>query len=66
MFAEQAGGELGLGYLFAAVRPPVLMPRAWAAVLILSLFAIALFALLTLAERLALPWAYRPRGETTA
>jgi hypothetical protein len=30
---------------------------------ILSLFAIALFALLTLAERLLLPWAYQPRGE---
>jgi len=31
-----------------------------AAVVILSLFAIALFALLGLVERLALPWAYRP------
>ena len=29
--------------------------------MILSLFTIALFALLTLAERLALPWAYQPR-----
>jgi len=32
-------------------------------VLILAVFAISLFALLTLAERLLLPWAYEPRGE---
>jgi ABC-type nitrate/sulfonate/bicarbonate transport system permease component len=42
------------------------MPRAYAAVVILSAFAIALFALLTLAERLALPWAHEPRGELVA
>jgi hypothetical protein len=30
---------------------------------ILSLFAIALFGLLALAERLAVPWAYQSRGE---
>jgi hypothetical protein len=34
-------------------------------VVILSVFAIALFGLLTLAERLALPWAHQPIGETT-
>jgi hypothetical protein len=31
---------------------------------ILSVFAIALFALLTMAERLLLPWAFQPRGES--
>ncbi|MBV8733888.1 MAG: ABC transporter permease, partial [Solirubrobacterales bacterium] len=36
--------------------------RAYAAVVILSLFAILLFALLTAAERLALPWAYDQEG----
>ncbi len=39
------------------------MPRAYAAVLILCLFAIAMFALLTLAERVALPWAYETTGD---
>jgi ABC-type nitrate/sulfonate/bicarbonate transport system permease component len=34
-----------------------------AAVVILSLFAIALFSLLAVAERLALPWAYHDREE---
>ena len=42
------------------------MPRAYATVFVLSAFAILLFALLSLAERLALPWAYQPRGDTSA
>jgi NitT/TauT family transport system permease protein/putative hydroxymethylpyrimidine transport system permease protein len=63
VFAEQAGSSSGLGYLFQQSLPQLLTARAYAAVAILSLFAIALFALLTVAERLALPWAYEPRGE---
>jgi NitT/TauT family transport system permease protein/putative hydroxymethylpyrimidine transport system permease protein len=64
VFAEQAGANAGLGYLVEISIPQLLMARAWAAIVILSLFAIALFALLTLAERLVLPWAYEPTGET--
>jgi putative hydroxymethylpyrimidine transport system permease protein len=63
VFAEQAGSNSGLGYLFEQSLPQLLTARAYAAVAILSIFAIALFASLTLAERLALPWAYEPRGE---
>jgi putative hydroxymethylpyrimidine transport system permease protein len=63
VFAEQAGASSGLGYLFEQSIPQLLTARAYAAVVILSGFAIALFALLTLAERLALPWAYEPTGE---
>jgi putative hydroxymethylpyrimidine transport system permease protein len=63
VFAELAGANSGLGYLFQQSEANLLIPRAYAAVVILSLFAIALFALLTLAERRALPWAYGPRGE---
>jgi len=63
VFAEQAGASSGLGYLFEQSIPQLLTARAYAAVVILSGFAIALFALLTLAERLALPWAYQPTGE---
>jgi len=59
VFAEQAGSSSGLGYLFQQSLAQILTPRAYAAVVILSAFAIALFALLTLAERLAVPWAYR-------
>jgi putative hydroxymethylpyrimidine transport system permease protein len=63
VLAEQAGANSGLGYLFEQSIPQLLTARAYAAVVILSVFAIALFALLTLAERLTLPWAYEPTGE---
>jgi NitT/TauT family transport system permease protein/putative hydroxymethylpyrimidine transport system permease protein len=66
VFAELAGANSGLGYLFQQSEAQILMPRAYAAVLILCAFAIALFALLTLAERLALPWAYEPRGDRSS
>lgn len=62
VFAEQNGSNAGLGYVFQQAIPQLLTARAYAAVLILSVFAIALFALLTVAERLTLPWAYEPRG----
>jgi ABC-type nitrate/sulfonate/bicarbonate transport system permease component len=63
VFAEQSGSNSGLGYVFQEAIPQLLTARAYAAVAILSAFAISLFALLTLAERLLLPWAYEPRGE---
>jgi len=63
VFAEQGGPNAGLGYLLQQSIPQLLTARAYAAVVILSLFAISLFGLLTLAERLAVPWAYKPRGE---
>jgi putative hydroxymethylpyrimidine transport system permease protein len=65
VFAEWTGASAGLGFLFAQSIPQLLTARAYAAVVILSLFAIALFALLTMAERLLLPWAFQPRGESS-
>jgi putative hydroxymethylpyrimidine transport system permease protein len=65
VFAEQAGASSGLGYLFAQSIPQLLTARAYAAVVILSVLAIALFSLLSLAERLALPWAHQSNGDTT-
>jgi len=64
VFAEQAGSDSGLGYVLQQAIPQLLTARAYAAVFILAAFAISLFALLTLAERLLLPWAYEPRGES--
>lgn len=65
VFAEQAGANSGLGYLFQQSVDQILTARAYAAVAILSLFAILLFALLTAAERLALPWAYDQEGDAS-
>ena len=66
VFAELAGSNSGLGYLYQQSQNQLLMPRAYATVFVLSAFAILLFGLLSLAERLALPWAYQPRGDTSA
>ncbi len=63
VFAELAGSSAGLGYLYEQSINQLLTPRAYAAVAILSAFAIVLFALLTTAERLAVPWAYHRQGE---
>ena len=61
--AETNGGDSGLGYLFNLEQNQLSMPLAFAAVAVMSAFAAALFAVLSLAERLALPWAFRSQGE---
>lgn len=65
VIAEWNGSNSGLGYLIEVSIPQLLSARAMAAVVILSLFAIVLFGLLTLAERIALPWAYQPPEESS-
>jgi NitT/TauT family transport system permease protein/putative hydroxymethylpyrimidine transport system permease protein len=60
VLAELSGSTSGLGFLYQQSEAQFLMPRAYAAVLILCVFAIALFALLTVAERVVVPWAYDP------
>ncbi|HYV16187.1 MAG TPA: ABC transporter permease [Conexibacter sp.] len=65
VFAEWSGSEAGLGHLVQQAIPQLLTARAYAAVLILSAFAITLFGLLTLVERLVLPWTHDPPGGST-
>lgn len=65
VFAEWNGSNSGLGYLVLQSEAQVLSTREMAAVVVLALFASALYGLLTLAERAAVPWAYQPRGEMT-
>ncbi|MDQ6747447.1 MAG: ABC transporter permease [Candidatus Dormibacteraeota bacterium] len=57
------GSNAGLGYLFLISFNQSLTSRAYATVVILSLFAVLLFTLLTLGERLALPWTRQLREE---
>ena len=63
VFAELYSSNSGLGYLYLQSENQLLMPRAYATILILSVFAVALFALLSLVERVAVPWAHQARGE---
>jgi putative hydroxymethylpyrimidine transport system permease protein len=66
VFAEYAGSSEGLGHLILQALPQLEIARAWAAVAILALFAVALFFTLHAAERRIAPWAHRTeRGRPT-
>jgi putative hydroxymethylpyrimidine transport system permease protein len=60
VFAEYAGSEEGLGHLMLQAIPQLETARAYAAVVLLAVFAVSLFSALALAERRLVPWA-RPR-----
>jgi NitT/TauT family transport system permease protein/putative hydroxymethylpyrimidine transport system permease protein len=59
VFAEYAGSSEGLGHLMLQAIPQLETPRAYAAVVLLAAFAVALFSTLALAERRLVPWAHR-------
>jgi putative hydroxymethylpyrimidine transport system permease protein len=56
VFGEWAGSSSGLGFVILQAQPALETARIFAAVLILSAVALALYALVTLAERLLIPW----------
>jgi putative hydroxymethylpyrimidine transport system permease protein len=59
VFAEYAGSSSGLGHLMLQAIPQLETARAYAAVVLLAAFAVALFSALALAERRLVPWANR-------
>jgi NitT/TauT family transport system permease protein/putative hydroxymethylpyrimidine transport system permease protein len=61
VFAEYAGSSSGLGYVILQAVPQLETARAYAAVVLLALLALGLFALLGAAERVLVPWARRDR-----
>jgi ABC-type nitrate/sulfonate/bicarbonate transport system permease component len=64
VFGEWAGAESGLGRLVLNGTQQLETPRAYAGVVILTAMAVALFALVTLVERVAVPWNRRQGGST--
>lgn len=58
---EWVGASQGLGYLMTRSQSQFQTPRLYAAVLIAALLGIALFGLVAVVERLAIPW--RRRGQ---
>ena len=56
VFGEWAGADEGLGRLVLLGNNQLQTPRVYAGVVILTLMAVALFALASAAERLACPW----------
>jgi ABC-type nitrate/sulfonate/bicarbonate transport system permease component len=64
VFGEWAGAEDGLGRLVLNGTQQLETPRAYAGVVILTAMAVALFAIVTLLERVAVPWNRRQGGRT--
>jgi putative hydroxymethylpyrimidine transport system permease protein len=56
VFGEWAGSSAGLGFVILQAQPALETARIFAAVLILSALALCLYAIVTLAERLLVPW----------
>lgn len=56
IFGEWAGSSSGLGFVILQAEPALDTARIFAAVLILSALALVLYALVSLAERLLVPW----------
>jgi ABC-type nitrate/sulfonate/bicarbonate transport system permease component len=56
VFGEWAGADKGLGRLVLLGNNQLETPRVYAGIVILTLMAVALFALATAAERLVCPW----------
>jgi ABC-type nitrate/sulfonate/bicarbonate transport system permease component len=61
VFGELVGSDAGLGHAIQVGTAELLTARVFAAVLILSAMAIALFGLVAAIERLAVPWASSER-----
>jgi putative hydroxymethylpyrimidine transport system permease protein len=56
VFGEWAGADEGLGRLVLLGNTQLQTPRVYAGIVILTLMAVALFAVVVLAERVACPW----------
>jgi putative hydroxymethylpyrimidine transport system permease protein len=56
VFGEWAGADEGLGRLVLLGNNQLQTPRVYAGIVLLTLMAVALFALVALAERVACPW----------
>lgn len=61
VFGEWSGSNQGLGYVMLAATPNLLTARIFAAIVLLTAVALLLFGVVSLLERIFVPWA--PRGE---
>lgn len=61
VFAEWSGSSSGLGHLILTAQGQLQTARVFAAIVCLSMIALALYAALGLAERLICPWTREPR-----
>ncbi len=66
VFGEWAGADAGLGRLVLLGNNQLETPRVYAGIVILTLMAVTMFALTSLAERLLVPWSAGSAGGTRA
>jgi putative hydroxymethylpyrimidine transport system permease protein len=62
VFGEWAGSSAGLGFVILQAQPALETARIFAAVLVLSALALALYGLVTLTERVLVPWQREARN----
>ena len=62
IFGEWSGASAGLGFVMLEATPNLQTARIFAAIFILTLIALALFGLVSLLERIFVPWA--PKANT--
>jgi putative hydroxymethylpyrimidine transport system permease protein len=56
VFGEWSGSSAGLGFVMLQAQPSLMTARIFAAVLVLSIIALGLYAVVSLTERLLVPW----------
>lgn len=56
VFGEWAGSSSGLGFVMLQAQPELDTARIFAAIVVLSALALALYGLVALAERILIPW----------
>ena len=61
VFGEWSGASAGLGYVMLQATPNLQTARIFAAIVILTLIVLVLFAGVSLLERILVPWAPRER-----
>lgn len=62
VFGEWAGSSAGLGFVMLQAQPALETARIFAAVVILSLLALALYGSVSVAERVLVPWEREAAG----
>jgi putative hydroxymethylpyrimidine transport system permease protein len=63
VFGEWNGASAGLGYLFEQSFNQILTAREFATAAVLCALSVGLFAVMTVIERITLPWAHQPTGD---
>ena len=63
IIGEWVGSSQGLGYLMIRSKPQFLTERVFAAIVVLSVMGVALFVLVGVVEKLAIPWWHNERRQ---